>query len=543
MTEETTTTLLGRTSDRLGLFASNTKILYYLVPVVTLVLLRYLFPAILADDAYISFKVAVNTASGWGMVFNPGENTYISTSPLWVLLLTSFRLLLGDVILAAITLGFIFELLLVMSIVHFSLSTRLGGKVGMLTALLLITNPVFLFTSFSGMELPLYLLVIVLTALFLSQGRYTIAMACGACAVWVRFDGLVVYGVTIAIFLWLERHQFRKQPVSMFVKTIPSITIVLGYGLFGTLFFETWVPMSVQRKALTSPDLFSPDWFQGSRVVAREFVHGVIGKSSVWYTHTTPFIIMAIPFVVGGSVQVLKRRTSSFTLLAITLAYVVAFVASGNAYAQYFPWYFVPILPAVYLVCSVGIVWLLSAVSKLSPVLQKAERVEVLLGLVVVCWLAVSIVSLHRDAISLTKSKDERERVYATAGVWAGKHIGRDVRVAANEIGAVGFFLPPDASLLDMFGLLRRKDTLRDSFVLRVRQEMPHVIFTRMQFSYKKLIVLEMENQYHWVSFKDLDIGIRSDLVASLQPQLSDLDTIYEELDVDSEYRWGLDFQ
>ena len=543
MTEETTKMLLGRTSSYLALFVSNATSLYYLVPVIILLLFRYLFPAILADDAYISFKVAANTASGRGMVFNPGENIYISTSPLWVLLLASIRLFLGDVILAARMLGTVLEILLVVSIVHFSRRTKLGGKVGMLAALLLITNPVFLLTSFSGMELPLYLLMIVLAALFLSQGRYTVAMICGACAVWVRFDGLVIYGATVVIFLWLERRQIWKQPISMFVKTIPSITVVVGYVLFGALFFETWLPMSVQRKALTSPDLFSLAWLEGSRVVAREFVNAIIGRSAYWYTHTTPFIVVALPFVVGGSVQVFKRQTSVLTLLIITLAYVASFVGSGSAYARNFPWYFVPILPAVYLVCSVGIVWLLSAGSRAWPFLQKIERMGVLSGLVVVGWLAVAFVSLHRDAVSLTISKNERERVYATAAVWAGKHVGSETLVAANEIGAIGFFIPPDASLLDMFGLLRRKDTLRDPFVLRIHQEMPQVIFTRTHFSYKRLIVLEMESQYHWVKFKSLDIGIRSDLVASLQPQLSDLDTIYEQLDIDNEFEWGFNSQ
>ena len=149
----------------------------FAVPVITLLLARSLLPVTICDDAFITFRVSANTASGLGMVFNPGEDTYISTSPAWVLLLAVTRLLAGDVVLAAKMLGAVFEVLLVLSVVYLGARTGSGPAAGMFAALLLVTNPVFLLTSFSGMELPLYLLVIVLTALSLSRRRYVAAMA------------------------------------------------------------------------------------------------------------------------------------------------------------------------------------------------------------------------------------------------------------------------------------------------------------------------------------------------------------------------------
>ena len=43
------------------------------------------------DDAYITFRAAVNLAHGNGPVFNPGERVESATSPLWVLLLALFE--------------------------------------------------------------------------------------------------------------------------------------------------------------------------------------------------------------------------------------------------------------------------------------------------------------------------------------------------------------------------------------------------------------------------------------------------------------------
>jgi len=121
--------------------------------------------------------------------------------------------------------------------------------------------------------------------------------------------------------------------------------------------------------------------------------------------------------------------------------------------------------------------------------LLEANSTGALPAVIVVCWLALSIAPLKGDADELVcRWENERERVYATAAVWAGKHIGHDVMVAANEIGAIGFFLPQPASILDLFGLLSREDQLRVPCVQRIREKLPHCIFTRAHFYYTRTI-------------------------------------------------------
>ena len=84
--------------------------------------------------------------------------------------------------------GILFEVLLLISIV------RLGGSLvesklaGMLAATLLVTNPVFLLTSFCGMELSLYLFAIMVSIILLADKRYTVGVLVAAIVVWVRVD-------------------------------------------------------------------------------------------------------------------------------------------------------------------------------------------------------------------------------------------------------------------------------------------------------------------------------------------------------------------
>ena len=457
----------------------------YAVPLVTLLALRLLLPATICDDAYISFKVADNLAAGFGMVFNPQEHIYVSTSPLWVLLLAAARLLTGDVVIAAKVLGLIFEALLTMSLCYLTHKTTESAKSGMFAGLFLITNPVYTLTSFSGMELPLFLLAITATGIFLAQRRYTAAILISAACVWIRFDGITIFAAACAYTIWNQRQSIRSQWPTIARQLIPGALLLLSYVAFGFMFFETCLPMSVQRKALTAPRLLSPEWIGGAIAIAKEFINAILGRSWFWYYCKTPFLISAIPLCcLGTAFLVSTKRTTANALLFLTTVLVAAFTASGSRYAIVFPWYFAPIIPASSLLSSAG---LHSAFLATCRRFGKANYLGYLYAVATTLWLATSLPPLSIDAYRLVQRENERERMYATAALWAGKHQGNEVAIAANEIGAIGFFLPREARVLDMFGLLSTQETLGVPFVRRIENESPDCIFTRQFFSYKKM--------------------------------------------------------
>ena len=510
-----------------------------MVPIAVLLCARWLVPIVICDDAYITFKVAANTAAGRGMVFNPGENTYVATSPMWVVVLAAGRLLIGDVVLAAKILGAVFEILLAVSIVELGARTHLGRSGGMFAALLLVTNPVFLLTSFSGMELPLYLLFIVLTALYLAERKHTVAILLGACAVWVRLDGFAVFGVAVAVTLWHERRQLRQRPARVIITVIPGTALALGSVIFAAVFFETWVPMSVQAKTLTAPAFLSPEWFDGAGVTAGEFVKAVLGKSGHAYTGATAFPAAAVFFVIGIIVIIVRKSAVIIPLVLITIAYITVFTLSGSAYTRHFPWYFVPVLPAAYLIYGAGIASALTAVSRRLPSFPERGKTGALCACAVMCWLAVAARPLYHDAQALRYNAEERERVYATAAVWAGTHIGHDVVIASDEIGTIGFFLPQEGAMEDMFGLLCRKETLNMPLVQRIEEKRPHCIIFRMRSHPKKTIDKHMLGPYQWYRYRLMHFGLRSDLAARLEPFLPDLHRIYPTVNMDQEYNWS----
>jgi len=513
----------------------------YAAPLLVLALLRTLIHVGLCDDAYISLRVAQNLALGHGIVFNPGEHAYVSTSPAWVMLLAAGRFVVGDTALAAQMLGTLFEGLLVLSMVRYAGDGTCGKAAGAFAGILLLTNPVFLLTSASGMELPFSLCLLVLNAFFLHRGRFAVASTLGALSLWARFDGIVVLGATVALCVWLQRADLRTRPVRVVRSLWPAAAGFAAYILFGTLLFDSWIPMSVRRKALAAPALFSAEWVSGAFGIAKEFGKAVVGQSSYyWYTETTPFVLLPLFAAIGIVQQIVKKDTTLVPLAVLTAAHVLSYLGSGSSYTTNFPWYFAPVLPAVTLAGGVGLTWLTSAVSEVMSAPRKDAARHALQAMAMAGWAAIAFGAVDRDGAALErKFTNERERVYASAAVWAGHHLGKGGLVAANEIGAVGFFLPLDVSVLDMFGLVRTESTVGENYVTLVRREKPEWILTLVHFSYKKAIEEALGKAYFWYQWKSLCIGVRRDRRAELAPRLREMSAISKTLRLDREYPWG----
>jgi hypothetical protein len=432
--------------------------------------------------------------------------------------------------------------------VHLSRKFTRDRCVGMLAAVLLLTNTSFLITSFTAMEMPLYLLLWVVVTDLLSSRRWMPALAIGALAVWVRFDGILLYGVALLYWGW-NTQLWRVKDwrwKSVVWPVVPSLIVVAGYLAFGKLVFGEWVPMSVQRKALTRPELFSAEWQTGFLAVSREFLYALIGQHYNWYPVASLFGFLAFPLVVGLGCLVWRRKWFLLPLAGMTGLYVASFLASGSEYARHSPWYFAPILPLACLLAAIGcreiVVGVGALIKKQAPFTRYSYVFMVVFAIV---WTVLAYRPLAGNAEALrsdTLGRNQRERLYATAAIWAGRVLDEDAMVAANEIGAVGFYLPPSQSVLDMFGLLSEQDDLGVDYLVRIQRDQPELIITQQAFPYRKRIHTELKSAYRWVPFRQLAVGVRADLADELYNRVQpEMKKIYGSVNLDREYDWGND--
>lgn len=509
-----------------------TTILFYVIPLLVLLFLRMTLPVNICDDAYISFKTAVNLGDGNGMVFNVGEKIYLVTTPLWVLLLAVTRIFTSDVVVASQILGSIFEALLLINIVHLGKRITNSAGVGMLAAVFLCTNPVFILISISGMELALYLLVIVFSLNLLTYKKYCWALIVAAIAAFVRFDGLVLYAVILGWTLWSLRGEVKRKPIYVMMLVLPSLVIIASYFLFGYLYYGDAVPVSVQRKILGRPAIFSEKWQKGAFEMIRQFARVFVGRSGYWFLLPTPFTVLVIPFIIGW-VKIVKRK-EVIPLLAFTIVYVGCFVWGGKEYAKFFPWYFVPFLLAAYLIAASGCHWLSEVVSKE----VRFAKQKVLIFVMAVLWVGIIFLPLKKVGDFISGIGIGREKTYAATTVWLGRHLPDKAIIAANEIGAVGFFSRPGIEVLDMFGLLRKKEDFKINFIELVKQRSPEAIITSPDFDYREVIDRDMANAYIWIRYGRLEIGLRSDLGNAFRKYFDELPRIYSLIQIKKEYSW-----
>lgn len=166
-----------------------------------------------SDDAYISYRYAINLIAGHGLVFNPGERVEGYTNLLYVLLMAPLAWLGGPDRLhpLSVALNFACAALAVIQVRGF-VARRLDGFRGGLAALLLALCPSLWVAVASGLETPLVLCLQVgiwIAAEEVASEGGKVRLLAGLCVLLIltRADGFLMPGIA-AVFLFLKgRHR------------------------------------------------------------------------------------------------------------------------------------------------------------------------------------------------------------------------------------------------------------------------------------------------------------------------------------------------
>lgn len=511
----------------------------YLWPALLLLIFRLTFQTGICDDAYISLKVAMNLADGRGMILNPGEPVYVVTTPLWVFLLAILRTLTSDVILAVRILGIIFELLFLWTMI--SLGHVLTGNrlIGLLASVLIVSNPVYLLTSFSGMEISMFLFLAAMSFILLARKRHMWSLLTAAIAVWARFDGILLFALVLgwSLFELGRRHSMTLGRILLTIA--PSLLIILAYILFGFLCFGDIIPVSAQLKMRIGPDPFELKWLAGVYTLIRNLIYVLVGRLSFWFETNGPAWLLLIPVVVA-LLRIRSVINSNLTpLLVYTSIYILALLASGNWYAGNFPWYFIVVLPAACILAATGFRRIILAITSRADTARRNSIAAWTLLILAIVWPAIMFPSIRQSSDHLADMSAKRERAYAALTVWLDRRLPHGAAVTSNEIGTIGFFSRPDMRTLDMFGILRTRDDRFLTDMQLVRKYRPEAVLVRNYFPCKQWIIDEMgDGFYTWHEYRGIDIGLRHDIAGNILPGIDELHEIYTTLNVDREYRF-----
>lgn len=286
------------------------------------------------DDAFISFRYAVNLAHGEGLVFNPGERVEGFSNLSWVLLLAAGEHLglsppvTARALALASTLATL--LLVALGLGRRTTASWIAVTGATLASVAFLFHPLTLPHVLSGLEHPLVAsLLVLLTVALLRRWSWT-AAAAGLALALSRPEGAVLGAAGACAALaaaWLRGEPVRRTVALPWLTCwfLPLVTFMLWrWWYFGHL-----VPNSIRAKA---GEALSDSIRAGAALT------GQFGLA------TWPFLALAV-----AALSLRARRpgglTAIVTLLpAATLAAVNLLIASGDPYLVWHR-YLYPVLP------------------------------------------------------------------------------------------------------------------------------------------------------------------------------------------------------
>ncbi len=411
--------------------------------VVVAVALRLIPGPQICDDAYITFKYVRNLTSGLGFTYNPGERVLGTTTPLYTLLLSGLYLLLGRLGASIITVSWALNAVLdgASAFLLIRLCRRVTGSriVGLLCGGLWALSNVSIAVSISGMETPLYVLLILTTLLLFLSGRFLAAALACSLVVLTRPDGLLL-ALSLLGYLALRERRRLLGPLSA------GAAALVPWLAFALLYFGSPVATSVAAKNVVYR---TPPW-----EAVRHFAHHwttLIGLE----LHGVPAYIFAVPLTglwLWG-LALVRRRGRAAPVAIFPVLYLVAFAIANK---PMFRWYFVPLEPFYLLGLGAALHSLvMHRVTRTTGRLARALAAVALAAVMCAQLLSLNLLpDPDRPWLTPKRVSIARETAYARVAEEINRTfpVGLHTTIATPEIGAFGYH--SRARILDTTGLV-----------------------------------------------------------------------------------------
>ena len=397
------------------------------------VLLGWWWGAGVFDDAYIFFRYADNWAAGDGLVYNRGERVEGFTSPAWMALMALIRLWASRLDVVAPVLG-VAAVAALVSIVwcglvrsRVAVSDRLVAAV---LALGLVGLPCVVFWAQSGMEAPLFAAVVAAALVAALRQVDTPRVSAWtamlvAAAMLVRPEGVLL---AAWVGLWAtvchgrcDRQWWREIALPLVFAALPAVAVIAAReAYYGALVPNTYV-------AKVTPDT-------GARLL-----RGLHYLGRIVHGHWPLLLVMAVLVVATVRARRWPGRAATLLLGWVVLWAAYLIYAGGD----HFPAYrmALPVLPAV--VLAIGVLW------AALPTRRSWRRAFVV---VLLAAFGLSAQRALRAEGGPAAALPRRVAGWGAAGQWIEAHTPPDTLLAANVIGAVGYF--SRRPLVDLLGLV-----------------------------------------------------------------------------------------
>ncbi len=359
------------------------------------------------DDSWIHFTLARSINEGHWFCINPGEQTTVSTAPLWTLLMAGLYRFFPDSVLAVHIFGIV--TLIAVAFASFFLSLKLFSNfsLAIYSAILVALEWHILFFSLSGMETVLFSSLIIFTLLALGdKPSKKVGILCGLVTL-TRPEGSILFLLILANFI------IKKAKSASFLSLlIPFIIVVAPVAIFNYTISGHILPNTFYAKH----SYYTKDFWKFIGEVFNYFTLSHFGL-------LMPFFILS--FWWQGK-ELLQKKIGRLSMIGL---YFIGFiVAYGIFLPQLYTFgrYIVPLIPA-FLILGLGVAW---------RVLKKWRVQEVYILIVVATFLYTAIKHSETYAYCV----ENITHLTVDIGKWLNENTEANAVIATHDIGAIPYF-------------------------------------------------------------------------------------------------------
>jgi len=393
------------------------------------------------DDAFISFRYAQNLMDGHGLVFNPGERVEGYTNFLWIILMVPFLKLGGEPLTGARILGTASALLLLLSVLLFSLKqSTVPLPMKSMAGLFCACGGGIAAWAMGGLETVLFAwLVFAGAALLVTDTggkylRFAVSALCFAFASLTRPEGLLVC-MAVLFYLAFQCWKGHISRAGIFVWIAVLLVILAPYQLWRITYFGHLFPNTYYVKS-------GGGWEQR--------MQGLLYFKRFFLTAGIPLLFL--PLLFRG-----RERRGSWILLFM---YISAVLILGVIFVggDWMPMYrfFVPVLPFLFLL-------LQESFGHLYRILETPGGKKLATVTVALCLLGTGLYlirpSVSPGTFSLPGLSErghmlaagKRVEDWSRIGRWLKDTAGKEQVVAAATIGTTAYY--SELPMIDTFGM------------------------------------------------------------------------------------------
>jgi arabinofuranosyltransferase len=218
--------------------------------IITIVVSFFLFlsRAWVGEDAFIFFKYVDNLLNGHGLVFNVGERVEGFTAPLWVFVLSFFRLITGAELRSiALVLGLLLSLITIFIILRYDNKANFFFPIGVF---LLISNSAFRDYATSGFETSLSFLLAGVLALLIKYEKISQRpLIAGLISALLVLNRPETFLILLYLLLRLIFISYKTGDIKILIKFLSFPIILLGgYQLFRLGYYGFFFPNTYYAK-------------------------------------------------------------------------------------------------------------------------------------------------------------------------------------------------------------------------------------------------------------------------------------------------------